>query len=94
MKKLCAIVALTILFAAPAWSDTRTVTLSVPDMNCVTCPITVRTALKRVEGVIEARVNYDRREARVVFDESKTSIEALTQATANVGYPSFPKLEE
>jgi mercuric ion binding protein len=34
-------------------------------------------------------VSYDRREARVTFDDSKTDVAALTQATKDVGYPSF-----
>ena len=40
MKKLVALVALVTL-TSPLWAATQTVTLSVPDMNCAACPITV-----------------------------------------------------
>jgi mercuric ion binding protein len=67
----------------------RTVVLTIPTMDCATCPVTIRMALMRVAGVSKAKVSYDRREAHVTFDDSKTNIAALTDATKNVGYPSF-----
>jgi periplasmic mercuric ion binding protein len=67
----------------------RTVLLTIPTMDCATCPITIRMALMRVVGVSKAKVSYDRREARVTFDDSKTDVAALTAATKEVGYPSF-----
>jgi mercuric ion binding protein len=67
----------------------RTVLLTIPTMDCATCPVTIRMALLRVAGVSKAKVSYDRREARVIFDDSKTNVAALTQATKDVGYPSF-----
>ena len=78
-------------FIAPAWSATRTVTLSVPGMNCAACPITVKKALTKVDGVQKAEVSYEKREAVVTFDDAKTSVEALTKATENAGYPATVK---
>lgn len=72
-----------------ASAATRTVVLTIPTMDCATCPITIRIALMRVTGVSKAKVSYDRREARVTFDDSKTDVAALTEATKNAGYPSF-----
>lgn len=66
----------------------QTVTLSVPTMDCAACPITVKKALLQVGGVSQASVNFDRRLATVTFDDTKTSVQALTQATRNAGYPS------
>jgi mercuric ion binding protein len=87
MKKLVALAALAIL-ASPVWAATQTVTLSVPGMNCATCPITVKKALTKVSGVSMVDVNLDRREARVTFDDAKANVEALTRATQDAGYPS------
>jgi mercuric ion binding protein len=67
----------------------RTVLLTIPTMDCVTCPITIRLALLHVPGVSKARVSYERREAQVTFDDTRTNITALVQATTAVGYPSF-----
>ena len=74
--------------AAPAWSAPRTVTLSLPTMDCAVCPITVKKALSKVDGVSRAEVDYGKRQAVVSFDDSKTSAEALTGATKAAGYPS------
>ena len=87
MKKLFAQVVLVIL-TSPLWAATQTITLSVPDMNCATCPITVKKSLTKVSGVSKTEVSLDRREAKVAFDDTKTSAEALTRATKEAGYPS------
>ncbi len=91
MKKLITLLALAAALSTPAWAATRTVTLSVPGMTCATCPITVKKALSKVEGVIEAKVTWEPKEATVTYDDTKTSPAALTQATENAGYPSTIK---
>ena len=88
MKKLVALLALTVALSAPAWAATKTVTLSVPSMTCATCPITVKKALQKVDGVIDAKVTWEPKEAMVTFDDAKTNVRALTEATRNAGYPS------
>ena len=66
-----------------------TVVLTIPTMDCATCPITIRLALLHVKGVSKAKVSYDKREARVTYDDTQTTLEALKEATSDVGYPSF-----
>lgn len=88
MKKTVAFPALAILLSAPLWAATRVVTLSVSGMTCTACPITVRKALSRVHGVEKVVVHYEKRQVVVTFDDAKTNIPALTQATKNAGYPS------
>ena len=90
-RKLLASLALTTLIATPVWAATQTVTLSVPGMTCAACPFTVKKALTKVEGVTKAEVSYENREAIVTFDDAKTSVEALTQASENAGYPASLK---
>lgn len=70
----------------------RTVTLSVPSMNCSACPITVKTALQRVDGVQKVAVTYEPKEAVVTFDDAKTTVDKLREATASVGFPSLLKV--
>jgi mercuric ion binding protein len=86
-RTIATLLALTLPVLASAAN--RTVVLTIPTMDCATCPITIRMALMRVDGVSKAKVSYDRREARVTFDDSKTNVAALTEATKDVGYPSF-----
>ncbi|MGH8251925.1 MAG: mercury resistance system periplasmic binding protein MerP [Steroidobacteraceae bacterium] len=90
MNKLLASFVLATVIAAPAWAATQTVTLSVPGMTCVTCPITVKRALTKVDGVINTEVSLENREAIVNFDDTKTNVQVLTEATKNAGYPSTP----
>jgi len=89
-KRLIAALALAAL-VGPALAATQTVTLSVPGMTCPVCPITVKKALSNVAGVSKTAVNYDKREAVVTFDDSRTSVQKLTRATEDAGYPASVK---
>ena len=60
-------------------------------MTCGACPITVRTALKRVPGVETVGIDEAHKLVTVTYDDSKTNVQALTQATKNAGYPSSIK---
>lgn len=71
----------------------QTVVLSVPGMTCSVCPITVKKSLAKVEGVITAESEFETKTATVTFDDTRTSIEALRKATADVGYPSVVKAQ-
>ena len=71
-----------------AVAATRTVTLSVPGMYCAVCPITVRKALEKVPGVSKASASFEKKEATVTFDDTKTNIKALEDATFEAGYES------
>jgi len=90
MKKLFASLAL-VAVVAPLWAATQTVTLSVPGMTCAACPITVKKAISKVEGVSKTDVSFDKREAIVTFDDTKTNVQKLTKATEDAGYPSSVK---
>ena len=90
MKKLFASLAL-VAVVAPVWAATQTVTLSVPGMTCAACPITVKHALSKVEGVSKAEVSFEKRTAVVTFDNAKTSVQKLAKATEDAGYPSSVK---
>jgi mercuric ion binding protein len=94
MKHLFVSIAAAIAVVAinsPARAAPQTVTLAVPTMDCPVCPITVKKALTKVPGVSEARVDFAKREAVVTFDDARASVQKLTQATENAGYPSSVK---
>ena len=95
MKKrsLLAALALFAITTVPhaSFAGQKTVVLSVPDMNCSACPITVRKALQKVAGVQHVRASLEPPEAAVTFDDAKTSIDQLTEATRKAGYPSSVK---
>lgn len=93
MKTLVAVVIATTLIAliGVTAAATKTVTLAVENMTCAACPITVKKALTKVNGVTKAEVNFDKRQAVVTFDDAKTDIAALIKATTDAGYPSSLK---
>ncbi|GAA6166358.1 mercury resistance system periplasmic binding protein MerP [Sessilibacter corallicola] len=87
MKRLCLFVIL-VLASGYSLAERSEVSLSVPGMNCVTCPVTVRKSLEKVDGVASAEVDYKTRTAKVVFDTDKASVAQLVKATGDAGYPS------
>ena len=76
------------LLALPALAGPQTVQLDVQKMTCATCPITVRLALRKVAGVIDAKVTLEPPAAIVTYDDAKTDPGELTRATTNAGFPS------
>lgn len=48
-------------------------------------------ALSKVDGVSKASVSFEQRAAVVTFDDAKTSVQKLTKATEDAGYPSSVK---
>ncbi|MDT8408931.1 MAG: cation transporter [Wenzhouxiangellaceae bacterium] len=67
-------------------SERREIVLSVPGMSCPMCPITVRRALRDVDGVYEAEADLETKQARVVFDPAHTDSATLIAAVENSGF--------
>ena len=78
-------------FSNPAFAVQRTVTLAVENMYCEACPYIVKKTLERVQGVAKATVSLKDKSAVVIFDDAKTNVKALTDATTSAGFPSSPK---
>ena len=76
--------------AAPAIAATQTVTLHVPGMDCPVCPLTIKAALGRIDGVLGTRVDYEPRQVHVTYDDTRTDVQALREATRHAGFPSTP----
>ena len=66
------------------------VTLAITGMTCGHCVAAVKKALAAVPGVVEVEVTLSPPRAMVSFDPSGTTVEMLTKATAEEGYPSSP----
>ena len=80
------------LLASPAaYAAEKTVTLSVPGMDCAACPIIVKSSLEAVPGVVKVVVSLADKTAVVTFEDQKTMTSALMAATSDVGYPSTIK---
>ena len=73
-----------------AQATEQTQSFTVEKMTCAMCPITVRKAMERVDGVHSVTVDYDTRTAVAVFNPAQTSAEAIADASTDVGYPATP----
>lgn len=72
----------------------KTLVLEVDGMTCNSCPITVKRALKNVDGVTDVTTKYEGKGvgwAKVTYDSAKAKVDDLTFATEEAGYPSRPK---
>jgi mercuric ion binding protein len=80
----------TVLFAlsSPLWAAPKSVALAVPGMTCPTCPVTIKKALRKEQGVASVTVRYEKKELIVSFDDAKTTPDAIMRSTAAVGFPS------
>ncbi len=66
-------------------------TFDVEKMSCATCPITVRTAMQRVKGVSEVRVDFESKSATVTYDPNTTTVQEIADASSNIGFPAHIK---
>jgi len=72
-------------------SQLKTVTLEVDDMTCNMCPITVKKALRKVDGVKDVKAKYEGGGAgwaKITYDPQLVDIDTLTLTTEEAGYPS------
>jgi mercuric ion binding protein len=83
--------AATLLFAAEgAWAAQRSVTLTVDNMTCASCPYIVKKTLAGVAGVEKVAVSFEQKTATVTFDDAKTTTAALAEASTQAGFPAKP----
>ena len=87
--------AILILFSSTAFgADPVTIKLTVDKMTCGMCPITVKKALREIDGVVDVKAKYEgdgEGWATVTYDPDKADIDDLTTATEMAGYPSRPQ---
>ncbi len=87
MRLLTIVIASMLPFAASA-ADLKTAVLDVRNMTCGMCPITVKQALQKLPGVVEAKVDFEQKTASVRFDPDKADAATLVKATTQAGFPS------
>jgi mercuric ion binding protein len=90
-KILLAALLAALVLIARAWASPQIVTLNVPGMTCPACPITIKKALEKVQGVSKVDVRYEKKQVLVTFDDARTNTDALVKATTNAGFPSQPE---
>jgi Cu+-exporting ATPase len=64
----------------------KTTTLGVKGMTCASCVITVKKAIEKTPGVINANVNLATNKATFTFDPTLTSTEEIAKNVSKTGY--------
>ena len=67
-------------------ANIATVQLNISGMDCEGCTAHINGELSKVNGVIEANTSYKNANAIVKFDNSKTSVDSLSNIINNIGY--------
>jgi mercuric ion binding protein len=90
MKLVLALIVSLALAASVAWAseDSQIVTFDVEKMTCATCPIAVKKAMLRVDGVEDVSVDLDAKIAVVTYDSNLTTPSAIGSASTDVGFPA------
>ena len=88
---LAAVAIFSSIISGQAIAGERTVTLGVEKMTCAACPFIVKGSLTKIQGVSDVSVSLASKTATVTFDDGKTTLAALVEATTNAGYPSRPQ---
>ena len=88
MRNILMIAATTLWVNGAFAGAPETVTLTVKNMYCDLCPVTVRKSLEHVAGVAEAKVDLAQKTATVRFDPDRATAAQLVKATTDAGFPS------
>lgn len=96
MRIYCAVIALLFLVTGMSFASEveQTVIFDVEQMTCATCPISVRKAMQRVDGVKSVEVSLEGKSAVVTFNPSATTIVEIGKASTDVGFPATPRDSE
>ena len=55
-------------------------------MHCASCAGIIEKTFKKTDGVLSVSVNYGNESAKISFDDSKTSVQSLSEKIKPLGY--------
>ena len=64
----------------------KEIKLKIEGMHCEGCSTRLERVLNNLEGVEEAKVNLEEKQATIKFDETKTNIENIKEAISDAGF--------
>ncbi|NLM43015.1 MAG: copper-translocating P-type ATPase [Clostridiales bacterium] len=71
----------------------KTESLNIIGMTCAACAKASERAVKKLDGVIEANVNFATEKMVVQYDESKIDIDKIKEAIRKAGYEAFLEIQ-
>ena len=70
---------------------TRVVTLDVDGMTCGGCEAAIKMAVKKVDGVQDAKADYESGTATITLDPEKADVDKVIAAIEGAGYKAKKK---
>ena len=67
-------------------TEGKTQTFSIGGMTCAACASAVERATKKIDGVIESKVNLATEKLTIEYDQNKVSEKIIINAVTNAGY--------
>ena len=64
----------------------KEINLKIEGMHCAGCSTRLERILNNLEGVEEAKVSLEEKQATIKFDETKTNIKNIKEAIADAGF--------
>ena len=65
---------------------TREATLRIPAIHCSGCATNIKRSLGAVPGVGEIDVDHETKEVRLIYEESRVSLEQITESLDEIGF--------
>ena len=78
-------------FGLAVAAPSKKMLLSVENITCHACSLTIEMALKKVPGVSGQQIDPKSATVIVTYDPAKTSVAAVSRAITNAGFPAKEK---
>jgi len=62
------------------------ITFYLPQMHCSSCLWLLEQLYRLNEGVVSCKVNFERKEADIIFDHTKISLREVAELLTGIGY--------
>ncbi len=72
----------------------KEIILQILGMHCAACATGIESGLKRLDGIIDAKVNFASKEAFVKFDEEKVNLDKIKATIKRGGYEAVDIIED
>ncbi len=72
----------------------KEIVLQILGMHCAACATGIESGLKRLDGIVDARVNFASKEALVKFDEDKVTLDKIKATIKRGGYEAVERVED
>ena len=72
----------------------KEIVLQILGMHCAACATGIESGLKRLDGIVDVRVNFASKEALVKFDEDKVTLDKIKATIKRGGYEAVERVED